>query len=541
MSSRRIQRRLLRFATSATALLALGVITSQATAVPIAPGGAAALPGTTGPAGSVIRDALVPFEIRNSSGTVIMRGNVQDRVVRTATGSLMFSPRIRDVSGSSAFGISRVVREGLDDFFTDVDWSPTGLGVAAPTFCSRSGDGDTLDYSFSFSPVFVGSSSRFFRAVTNADQFSLTGQMTIQLENGLSTTVTVSAPIIDTTPPDVRITSPRPESCVCPSIIGQVSIDGVACDPQSEMTYSVRIRRSSGADGTGWTELTPTTDEVCSTGRLALWNASGQPDGEYIVEVEAINEVGLVSTAALEFRLNTTVSPASIRTPVDGQIVGGTTCLDGTIGEDCFSNYTVEYRPASGGPYLPVDPSSTIYTSRVINDPFAFWNTRTVSDGNYQVRVRVSDICDNTADVVHRYEIDNTAPIARIDEPLPCDWISGRVEIKGEVFDRNLSSWVVEYTGGDSRGWTRIATGTNNISSGDVIAVWNTSDLRRCAYTIRLRAADKARVGCVAPSGNATQDMVSMNVGCQADLDDDGTLDIFDFLEFSNLFSLGCP
>lgn len=526
--------------TQASALLVLSALAAQAPAVPLAPGGSVGLPGSCVGGGTVIRDALIPFTIIDGSGRVL-NGTVQDRVVRRADGTLSFEPRIRNVSGTSALGISRVVREGFEGFSTDVDWSTCSVGTAAPTSATRTGDGDRIDYSMSFAPVFRGSESRFFRASTDADQFALTGTLNLQLEDGTSNAIMVSAPIIDTTPPTVRITSPSPEACVCPDGMGIVSFRGQACDPESDMTYRVRIRRSSGADGTGWTELTPTTTEQCSTGLLAQWNATGQPDGEYIVELEAINQVGLVSTAALEFRLNTVVSPASIRTPVDGEIIGGNSCLDGTIGEDCFNSYRVDYRSASGGSYLPVDGSAPIYTSRVINDPFATWNTRTVLDGDYQVRVRVTDICGNNADVVRRYEVDNTAPVASIDSVMPCEWLVGLVEVKGRVFDKNIGSWVLEYTGGSERGWRTIATGTNNIPAGGVIAVWDTTSLPRCAYTLRLRATDKSRVGCLAPSGNTTHDMVSFNVGCEVDLNGDGRLDIFDFLEFSNKFDAGCP
>ena len=524
---------------SVASIAALVLAAGEAWCVPLAPGDRVNLTGSFSP-GTVIRDQPIPFTIIDGFGRT-RTGTIQDRVIRQADGTLVFRPSIRSVGGTSSFGISRVVVEGMEGFSTDVDFDPSSAGTSAPTSCARSGDGDDLDYSFSFAPVFGGGSSRAFFARTDARQFGTSeGRINLILEDGRSTTVVISGPVIDITPPQVRITSPSPESCVCPSVIGLVSIDGIACDAESDMSFSVRIRRSSGADGTGWTELTPTTSEVCSTGRLALWNASGQPDGEYIVEVEAINEVGLVSTAALEFRLNTTASPASIRTPEDGAIIGGRTCLDGTVGEDCFSNYRVDYRPASGGTFLPVDPSSPFYTGRVINDPIAFWDTRSVVDGDYQVRVRVSDICDNTADVLRTYEVDNTRPVARIDTPTACEWINGQVEIKGEVFDKNLNSWILEYTGGDERSWRTIATGTNNIPAGSVIAVWDTSDLDRCAYTVRLRAADKARVGCLAPSGNATHDMVSVNVGCEADLNADGRLDIFDFLAFQNLFTIGC-
>lgn len=526
-----------------TALLALAALCAAASpvlAVPLSPGDRVTLPGSCVGGGVIIRDTLVPFTIIDSFGATLS-GSVQDRVVRRADGTLSFEPRIRNVTGSSARSITIVDRTGFSSFATDVDWSTCSLGLGAPTEATRTGDGNRITYDFNFASVFRGQESRFFRATTDADQFALNGRMTLQLSDGTSTTITVAAPIIDTTPPNVRITSPNPESCVCPDAQGLVAISGLACDPESDMTYRVRIRRSSDADGTGWTELTPTTTERCSVGTLARWNAAGQPDGEYIVLLEAMNEVGLVSSAAIEFRLNTIVSPASIRTPVDMQIIGGNSCLDGTIGEDCFSTYRVDYRPASGGAYSPVDSASPVYTSRVINDPIAFWNTRTVLDGNYQVRVRVTDICGSNADLTLNYEVDNTAPVAEISSLVPCEWVNGIFEVRGEIFDKNIASWVLEYTGGTSRGWTRIASGNDNITAGGLIAQWDTTGLERCAYTVRLRASDKARVGCAAPTGNTTHDMVSVNVGCEADLDGNGVLDIFDFLMFSNIFGAGCP
>lgn len=518
------------------AALSLATLAGQALAVPLAPGGSVSLSGDFSP-GSVVRDSLVPFTIIDRFG-LTRTGFVQDRVVRRADGSLAFQPRIRDVGGSSGAGIVRVVREGMAGFSTDVDYDPSGSGTAAPTNCLRSGDGDNLDYSFAFAPVFGGQSSKHFFAKTDADQFTTTGgRMTLILEDGRSTTIAVAAPVIDTTPPNVSITSPSPESCVCP---GMVNIRGLACDAESDLIYTVRVRRSGDTGGTGWMFIDGSSTERCSAGTLATWNTAGLPGGDYIILVEAINQVGLTASAAIEVRLDTAANPAVIRTPETDTIIGGTICLDGSVGGSCFTSYTVDYRPTTGGAFLPVDGTTPVYTRGVTNDPFANWNTRTVADGKYEVRVRVTDICGRAANTTHTYEVDNTPPVAEITSLTPCEWVNGVVEISGEVFDKNLSSWVLEYTGGSSRGWTRIASGTDNIRAGDLIAKWDTDGLDRCAYTVRLRAGDKARVGCIAPSGHSTGDMVSVNVGCEADLDGNGRLDIFDFLMFSNLFDAGC-
>ncbi|GIW74738.1 MAG: hypothetical protein KatS3mg103_1260 [Phycisphaerales bacterium] len=109
-----------------------------------------------------------------------------------------------------------MVRTGYEGFATDVDWCNCCIGFAAPTSASRSGDGENIDFSLSFAPVFRGQDSTFFGAITDARQFDLSGRLTLYLEDGTSATVTVSAPVLDATPPQVRITSPAPESVRVP-------------------------------------------------------------------------------------------------------------------------------------------------------------------------------------------------------------------------------------------------------------------------------------------------------------------------------------
>src|SRR4051794_7037282 len=71
------------------ALLALVVsaVAKQANAVPLAPGGVVGTPGTSVGArpelaGGVIEDVIRPFSVMSPTGAVLMRGWMQDRVVR---------------------------------------------------------------------------------------------------------------------------------------------------------------------------------------------------------------------------------------------------------------------------------------------------------------------------------------------------------------------------------------------------------------------------------------------------------------------------
>lgn len=64
----------------------------------MSPGETIALSGTTAAArpelgGSVVRDQLLPFQIKDANDRVILEGKVQDRVARSSQlGTLIFAP-----------------------------------------------------------------------------------------------------------------------------------------------------------------------------------------------------------------------------------------------------------------------------------------------------------------------------------------------------------------------------------------------------------------------------------------------------------------
>ncbi|MFG0286352.1 MAG: hypothetical protein ACF8R7_18210 [Phycisphaerales bacterium JB039] len=503
---------------------------APALAVDIPPGGAASLPGGS-IAGTVVRDVLVPFAIRDG-GTIIMEGIVQDRVIRTASGTLAFIPRLRDVKGSTPFGIDQVVRSGFESFSTDVDWSITGLGSGAPTFCQRSGDGDVLDYSLSFSPIFSGQESRFFWAATDADVFNTSGRMTLRLENGLSATITVAAPVFDSTPPTVAITSPGAFDCGC----NTMQIRGTIADAESGIaSWTLEYARESAGP---WSLIASGSSAVGTGGLIASWNTTGLAQGDYLIRLTASNGAEMTSVVTSAVFVDNAFGTVDVRTPVAGGVYGGRICFDGTVADHCGQSYRVDWRPAAGGAYQPVDPSTPVYPGAVVNDPLADWAAGSVADGLYQVRVRGEDTCGNIKDDVRTIEIDNTPPVAIISAPDGCEYLCGRIVFRGTASDANIRAWSLQYTGGDERGWRTIATGSTNVVDG-VLGTWDTTGLRPCAYTVRLVVTDESIVNCT--SRHDVRDRVSFNVGAYADCDGNGVLDFFDFLCFQNAFATGCP
>lgn len=336
----------------------------------------------------------------------------------------------------------------------------------------------------------------------------------------------------DETPPVAELTSPPSLTCVC----DPVEITGTADDDNFDR-YILEYRRPADA---AWNLITTSTTTVVN-GLLGTWNTAGLPQGYYLIRLTVRDQCGHSETAVNIVWLGTEFDNLTVRSPEPGGVYGGDVCFDGTVTDNfCFRSYVVEYQPAGGGAYQPVDSSMPVYTSGVINDPFATWHTITagVPDGSYNVRVFATDDCGNTASDERKIIVDNTPPIAVITDPQPCAYVEGKVNIRGTANDAHLSSWVVQYTGGDAPGWVTIASGNQPVINGK-LASWDTSELRACAYTLRLVVTDEAIVNCNAAIRHRSEYTVSVNVGnCgDFDTDDDGDVDLYDYSKWFKEFT----
>ena len=336
----------------------------------------------------------------------------------------------------------------------------------------------------------------------------------------------------DDVPPIAEMTSPPAQVCVC----DPVTIVGTA-DDANFSHYVLEYRR---ATDTAWTTIHASSTPVVS-GVLGVWNASGLAQGHYLLRLTATDLCGHSETAVNVVWLGTEFDNLTIRSPLDGAVVGGDVCIDGTVWDNyCFDEYAVLYRPNAGGSWLPVDPSHPVYTSTVINDPFATWDTvgTASADGVYGIRVTAVDDCGNDATEDVGVIVDNTAPNAEITDPTACSHVEGLVEVHGTARDRNLASWVLQYTGGDASGWVTIQSGTTSVTDG-VLGTWDTTRLRRCAYTLRLVVTDQAVLNCNSAVHHRSEYTVSVIVGTCGDLDvdDDGDVDLEDYSVLQEQFT----
>ncbi len=509
-----------------------------AAAVVIPPGGSAPLSGTTsGVVQFIVVDNSHPFEIRDGSNMLLFQGVMQERINRhSVTGKLWFYYRIHSISFSlPSVGVASVQRTSFNAFVTDVDYRTDGVGMIGPTMGSRSsGLGTTVTNAFS-ALLGVGGESYFCFAATDADVYGPGGITTITLNSGHSVVIPTLRPVTDSTPPIVEITSPGPFSCSC----DPVNIIGTANDPEGFGSYTLDYAANPGGP---WTVIATGNLPVVN-GLLGVWSTTFLSQGYYFVRLTATNAAMMTSVFTTIMFVDRQFDVVDVRSPVTNGIYGGNLCFDGTVNDHCFDRYRVEYRPSGIGPFLPVDPVNPVYTSAVVNDPFATWSTHTgptsVLDGLYDVRVTGQDICGHIQSQTRTVEVDNTAPVATITSPTNCSYRCGVIEVRGTADDANLAGWTLQYTGGASHGWTTIASGSASVIN-NVLANWNTAGLPRCAYTIRLIVSDQASVNC-GDGSNSSEYTVSINVGAYADCNADGVTTIADFGCFQTSFVAGCP
>lgn len=342
-----------------------------------------------------------------------------------------------------------------------------------------------------------------------------------------------------TTVPTVAITDPTTLECLCnPSVI-----HGSAFPTGGDSFGGYTLEYAANPNGP-WTVITSSSVPVTNS-TLGVWNTTGVPQGYYYLRLRAHNECGPDAALVILVFVDQQFDSVVLRRPLlPGSIIGGNDyCIDGTVTDYCFRNYRVEFAPPPFASYSPVDPSNPIYFAAVVNDPIASWDTASgpgsVPDGDYRLRVTGLDTCGHTAVVMRDVTVDNTPPVARITSPSACGYVAGIVPVSGIVNDLHLAGWTLQYTGGNSSNWVTIASGSSNISG--VLANWNTTGLRRCAYTLRLIATDQSVLDCNDASRNQTEFEVSVIVGCAGDIDLDGDVDLNDLTMMLAGFGLMCP
>jgi hypothetical protein len=338
-----------------------------------------------------------------------------------------------------------------------------GSDVAALTFQYSDDSGAT------WKPIGNDTSSPYsvgFDTTTAATPDGTYDLRTVATDNAgnSSPSPVVSGRRVDNTPPSATIDSPAPY------VRGVVGLSATTSDSGSGI--SMTSYQFSGDGGATWT-TTP-----------ASWNTALSSDGLYRVRVVATDNAGNQATdASGSFRVDNTPPTAVLTDP--GANLRGTVDLASTASDSGSGVDTVTYeRSAAGAGTWTSIPAS--------------WNTTSVSDGLYDLRVVVVDRAGNRTNSAPRagIRVDNTPPNVTLDNPVSNSDVAATVTLASTATDTGsgLAGPVTyEYrTASPVGAWTATP------------AAWNTTLLPDGGYDLRATAVDRA--------GNTKQSNVAANV-----------------------------
>ncbi|KAF0134214.1 MAG: fibronectin I domain-containing protein, partial [Candidatus Saganbacteria bacterium] len=297
--------------------------------------------------------------------------------------------------------------------------------------------------------------------------------------------------VVDNTSPVSNITFPTSEEVLG----GVISIQGTSSD-QNFSQYKVEY--GEGINPLSWAEI-KTSQTPVSTGtssfvlrtsedKLADW-ITGSLNGIYTIRLTTTDKAGNASSSQVSFTVDNSIN-ASLDFPPNDMALGDTIQIKGTASDINFKEYRVEY--GNGSNPIVFYPIGNTHTNQVASEVLETWNTKTVSDETYTIRLVVIDKAGNEVKKTTMIIVDNTYPTVSISTPKTGDYLAGTISISGTVYDDNIQSYIIDYQDNANPGdWNYIysTSEAQNIQYNNIFD-WGASSLNG-QYAIRIRAADK--------------------------------------------------
>ena len=159
-------------------------------------------------------------------------------------------------------------------------------------------------------------------------------------------------------------------------------------------------------------------------------------EGTNPVDVIAIDDAGNSGSNSTSIVLDTTAPIAIITEPQNDTYVRESLSIEGTADDINFKHYVVEWKNGStdweeiANPTIPVSDGT-----------LATWDTTTKKDGEYQIKLTVTDNVSNTNISTVNVIIDNTPLVVTISEPAENATLQYFENfVRGEVSDDNFNS-----------------------------------------------------------------------------------------------------
>ena len=232
-------------------------------------------------------------------------------------------------------------------------------------------------------------------------------------------------------PPSIEITEPKEK--VVKTGTASLFIRWKVGDNETE-THRLTYHQYKLDDG----QWTPTG--------TAFITLTGLEDGEHTFYVRTIDgDFNYSEPATLTIIVDTIRPTALIGSPSQGAIVGGTVKITGVATDEDFVEFKVEYAEGevlSDGDFKLIRQSNHAVKFGQLAD----WNTQPLGETQYTIRVHASDKLGLTKDDTVTVTLDNTPPVAKLIAPQDGFRLTKQTEISGEVSDKHIDGYVLEYT-----------------------------------------------------------------------------------------------
>jgi len=375
------------------------------------------------------------------------------------------------------------------------------------------------------------------------------GDMDAVVPNLLSNNVAVFYNLTNAagaSPPVASIDQPSPASCVAFT----TTVTGVADAPGGGFDF-YKLENKPISSST-WTLIAQSSTPVPAPGgTLANWDTTTQPEGYHQLRLTVRNTAGVEAQDThvvwlsrnfniVNYFVTNGKAPAGPAT-----VAGGNVCLFGTVNDDgCGPNqYIAQSAPSGSGAWTDVDPSTPVYSGDRFNEVLATWDTIGLGapDGLYDMDVFAWNGAGQSAEQISRITIDNTPPVAVIDNPPPCTEVRPGeiVKIVGTANDANMGHWVVQYSDPVAGQWVTIGSGVTNVVN-DVLATWNTAQLPHCCYALRVVVWDRSVINCTVNT-HRSEYVRTIAVRCPGDITGDGKVGPSDLLFLLSAWGMVCP
>ena len=283
---------------------------------------------------------------------------------------------------------------------------------------------------------------------------------------------------IETTPPVIRITSPKANTIVDKNI----DIIGEAYDNVAIEVVQISI------DGTEFIDVTNTGDKF-STWKY-IWLVAEPENGKHNFKLKATDINNNSTITEIDLILDKEYPVVTVTSPTENDYVSQQIDIKGTS-SDKNGIMKVEY-VANSNEYQAVEPLNNNYDEWIVKS----FNTERYQDGELKVYVKATDNSGNSTEVKHVLFIDNTAPRGEITNPKNGQRLGGKITIEGNSYDElvnEVSSGVgnLEYSIDDSsdKSFSKIKDFDDELKNWQFS--YDTTTLALGSHTIYVRITDK--------------------------------------------------